>query len=160
MGDADSFARLVRRWHSRLLRHARYFTRDTDAAQDVAQDTWMAIVRGIRTLHDPARFRAWAFHIVANKSRDWVRREQARRRATLQVEAEPPTDAGASSGAIERVRAGLTELEPSQRCILTWYYLEEMSLADIAEALEIPVGTVKSRLFHARNALRARLKEA
>jgi len=159
MGDVEAFARLVRRWHARLLRHARYFTRDTEAAQDVAQDTWMAIVRGIRALHDPAHFRAWAFHIVANKARDWVRREQARRRATRQVEAEPTSDGGTLSGEIERVRAGLTELEPGQRCILTWFYLEEMSLADIAEALEIPVGTVKSRLFHARNALRARLKE-
>ncbi|NIR42695.1 MAG: sigma-70 family RNA polymerase sigma factor, partial [Gemmatimonadetes bacterium] len=61
--------------------------------------------------------------------------------------------------AMQRVRAGLTELNPRQRLILTWFYLEEMSVREIADALSIPVGTVKSRLFHARNALRARLEE-
>ena len=159
LGDAEAFGRLVQRWHSKILRHARYFTRDTEAARDVAQETWMAIVRGIRALDDPARFRAWAFHIVANKARDWIRGEQARRRVIRRVEAEPASDGATERDAIEQIRAGLAELEPSQRCLLTWYYLEEMSLGEIAEALDIPLGTAKSRLFYARNALRARVKE-
>lgn len=121
----------------------------------------MAVLRGLRSLRDPARFRAWALRIVANKARDWVRREQARGRVAGSAQHPPPAAHSTSmTDAISRVRAGLDELEPNQRLVLSWFYLEEMSVREIAEVLALPVGTVKSRLFHARNALRTRLEEA
>jgi RNA polymerase sigma factor (sigma-70 family) len=121
----------------------------------------MAIVRGLRTLHDPAHFRAWALRIVSNKARDWVRREGARRRAARGLEAQlAVAETAPPAGALERARASLAALEPGQRLVLRCFYLEEMSVNEIARALDVPAGTVKSRLFHARNALRARLKEA
>lgn len=160
LGDAEAFGHLVGRWQPRLLRHARCFTRDAEAARDVVQESWVAIVNGLRTLRDPASFRAWALRIVANKARDWVRREGARRRARRRAGAESaPRRAEPPSDSVGRVRAGLQELEPGQRCVLTWHYLEGMTVTEIAEALGIPEGTVKSRLHYARNALRARLKE-
>ena len=61
--------------------------------------------------------------------------------------------------AVARIREGIVRLDGDQRLILTWFYLEEMSVREIADALSIPVGTVKSRLFHARSALRACLEE-
>jgi RNA polymerase sigma-70 factor (ECF subfamily) len=160
MGDSEAFARLAGRWHPRLLRHAYHFTQDTDAARDVTQETWLAVVRGLRSLNDPARFRGWILRIVANKARDWIRREQARRLATRN--AEPPALEDGStpaSDAVRRVRDGLRRLEPDQRFVLTCFYLEEMSVREIADALSIPEGTVKSRLYHARRALKARLEE-
>jgi RNA polymerase sigma-70 factor (ECF subfamily) len=160
MGDSRAFARLARRWHPRLLRHAYHFTQDADAARDVTQETWLAVVRGLRSLSDPARFRAWILRIVANKARDWIRREQARRLATRR--AEPPAvedESTAASDVIRRVRNGLRRLEPDQRLVLTCHYLEEMSVREIADALSIPEGTVKSRLYHARKALRSHLEE-
>jgi len=159
LGNAEAFGCLVRRWQPRLLRQAYCFTRHREAARDVAQESWIAIMAGLRSLREPARFPAWAFRIVANKGRDWVRREQARRRVARRVEVEPARETGPPAGLLARVRQALGELAPEQHGILTWFYLEEMSLAEIAEALEVPVGTVKSRLFYARNALRARLKE-
>ena len=121
----------------------------------------MAIVRGLGSLRDPARFRAWALRIVANKARDWIRREQSRRGATQRAELDPPDHETAHvCDALQRVCAGLDELEPGQRVVLAFFYLEEMTVAEIADALSVPVGTVKSRLFHARNALRDRLEEA
>ncbi len=160
LGDRVAFARLVDRWHARLLRHAYHYTQDGEAARDVAQESWIAVVRGLRSLEDPARFRAWVLRIVANKARDWIRRERARRSATRRAEVVATGDEpNREADAMQRVRAGLTELNPRQRLILTWFYLEEMSVREIADALSIPVGTVKSRLFHARNALRARLEE-
>ena len=120
----------------------------------------MAIVKGLSRLHDPTRFRAWAYRIVANKARDWVRREQTRRRAVADAAvAEPGATSTAATGDVARVREAITRLEPEQRLILSWFYLEDLSLRDIAEALSIPVGTVTSRLFHARAALRASLTE-
>ena len=163
LGDSHAFTWLVRRWHPRLLRHAHHFTRDVEGAHDVAQESWLAVVRGIASLKDPARFRPWVLRIVANKARDWVRREQSRRRLSDRAAADLPVvatlDASDRSDPLQRVRAGLDALEPDQRLVLTWYYLEELSVGEIAQALCIPSGTVKSRLFHARNALRARLEE-
>ena len=160
LGDSVAFTHLVERWHPSLLRYAYHFTQDGEAARDVAQESWMAVVRGLRSLRDPARFRAWALRIVANKARDWVRREQARRVATRHAEVAATNGTSTpANDAIQRVRAGLGELEPNQRLVLTWFYVEEMSVREIADALSVPVGTVKSRLFHARNALRTRLEE-
>ena len=73
-GDGDALEALARAWHPRLLRHAFRLTGQADAAAEVAQEAWMAIVRGLGRLRDPAVFRGWAYRIVANKSRDWVRR--------------------------------------------------------------------------------------
>lgn len=159
-GDAEAFRGLVERWHTRLLGHAFRFTGDAEAARDITQDCWLAIVRGISTLQDPTRFRPWAYRIVANKSRDWVRREQARRRAADVVgAAKRESGAACVRDAVARIREGIARLDGEQRLILTWFYLEEMSVREIADALSIPVGTVKSRLFHARSALRACLEE-
>lgn len=170
LGDSRAFARLVRRWHPRLVRHAYGFTRDMDAARDVAQESWIGVMRGLRSLRDPARFRAWAFGIVANKARDWVRREQARRARedvgaaagidsdALATAASP--DLGPREAGVRRIRAGFARLEPGQRTLLTRFYLDEMSVRELAESLDVPVGTIKSRLFYARNALRAALEDS
>ena len=167
LGDSSAFARLVERWHPSLVRYAYHFTRDGEAARDVVQESWMVVVRSLRSLRDPARFRAWALRIVANKSRDWVRREQARGRAVRSAGVAAPGDeptapndeATSADDRVQRVRAGLDELKANQRLVLSWFYFERMSVREIAEALSVPVGTVKSRLFHARNALRTRLEE-
>lgn len=151
---------LARRWHPRLLRDATYLTGDAEAARDVAQEAWIGIARGVRRLQDPARFRSWAHRIVVHKSRDWIRRERAKRHAVQRAadQAEQPA-AEQPRDDIARLRAALAELPADQRTVLSWFYLEEMSVREIAAALSIPAGTVKSRLYHARNALRSCLKE-
>ncbi len=161
LGDAGAFTRLVRRWHPKLLRHAHRLTQDPDAARDVTQESWVAVVRSLATLRDPARFRGWVLRIVANKSRDWIRREQARRLAATRAAAPARVDSGPRSepDAVQSVRSGLLRLAPNQRLVLTWFYLEDMSIREIARTLSIPEGTVKSRLHHARNALRSLLEE-
>jgi RNA polymerase sigma-70 factor (ECF subfamily) len=158
LGNAEAFRALVRRWHGAMVRRAQSFTNDREGALDVVQESWMGIVRGLAGLRDPASFPAWAMSIVANKSRDWVRREQSRRglaaAAGLDGQPEIPPDSG-----LERVRDGLAALEPDQREMLRRHYLESRSVAEIAAELGIPEGTVKSRLHTARNQLRLRLEE-
>jgi RNA polymerase sigma-70 factor (ECF subfamily) len=169
-GDPEAFRRLVERWQPRFLSHAFRYTRNADAARDVAQESWLAIIKGISGLDDAARFRAWAYRIVANKARDWVRSERSRRRADAgaatpegaALDGPPPHGVVGPIGSkrdAARIRECVARLEPEQRLVVTWFYLEDMSLRDIAEALSIPMGTVKSRLFHARAALRASLME-
>lgn len=155
LGDSHAFSRLVRRWHPRLVRRAYGLTKDRDAARDIAQESWVAIMRGLRSLRDPAAFSPWALRIVANKSRAWIRREQARRRALEGAGAEPPSAPSTpAADTIIMVREGLTRLKPAQREILRLFYFDAMSIREIADALDIPNGTVKSRLYHARVALR------
>lgn len=161
-GDAASLDSLAMRWHPKLVRHAVYLTGDSDAGSDVAQEAWVAIVRGLRRLKDPARFRAWAYRIVTRKSSDWLRSRVRRRRLNDRAGREPqptaiePEDSG---GDVDRMRRLLSELPPDRRALLSMYYTEGMTVGEISEALSIPRGTVKSRLFHARNRLRVSLEE-
>jgi RNA polymerase sigma-70 factor (ECF subfamily) len=159
LGNAEAFTALVHRWQGRLVRRAQDLTNDREAALDVVQESWLGIVRGLPRLRDPGRFQAWAMSIVANKARDWIRREGLRRGMAADIhdemKDEEPTDRD-----FGRVREGLAGLEPNQRALLRRYYLEGRSVAEIATELEIPQGTVKSRLFTARDQLRLRLEEA
>ncbi|MCP3960875.1 MAG: RNA polymerase sigma factor [bacterium] len=158
-GDTAALETLARAWHPSMLRHAFRLTGERDAAAEIAQDAWLAIVRGLGRLNDPAVFRGWAYRIVANKSRDWIRRRQARRRLTDRVEREPrpaaADDTDDREAAIRRLRAALETLPDDRRALLSMHYLEGMGVREIALALSIPPGTVKSRLFHARRQLKA-----
>ena len=162
-GDVAAWRQLVGLWQERLYFHARRLTGENEAARDVAQESWLAMVRGIKKLDDPARFRAWAFRIVSNKAADWTRR-QVRRRKMLEVardeaareELQPP-----SSGTdhVDYVRAAIARLSADQRSLISMFYQDGLELSEIASILKIPVGTVKSRLYSARQELKPLLKE-
>ncbi len=161
-GDVASLDTLARRWHPKLLRHATRLTGEAEAGADVAQEAWVAIVRGLRRLQDPARFRAWAYRIVTRKSSDWIRSRVRRRRRDDRAAAEaapaavPPSNPSAEVGWL---RQAIAELAADRQVLLAMFYVEGMTVPEISEALSIPRGTVKSRLFHTRNALKARLEE-
>jgi RNA polymerase sigma factor (sigma-70 family) len=155
--DREALGTLVDRWQPRLLRHALRLTGDAEAADEVLQEAWLAIVRGLRGLDDPARFPAWAYRIVGNKSADWVRRAMRHRGATRPLDEEPAAPDPPSTGPepeIAALRRALGQLEPQRRAILSMFYLDGMSVRQIAESFGLPVGTVKSRLHHARNHLK------
>ena len=164
-GESDALNELVSRWHGRLLVHAYRLTGCREDAADVLQDAWLAIVRGIRRLDDPARFRSWAYRIVTYKSADRVRRAARQRRVArasaervpVQDSPEDPVDHADEIGAL---RAALRALPGDRRAILTMHHLESMPLSEIAVALGIPEGTVKSRLHHARVRLKTTLEQA
>jgi RNA polymerase sigma-70 factor (ECF subfamily) len=159
LGNSEALTALVRRWHGRLVVRAQELTNDREAALDVVQESWLGIVRGLPRLRDPGRFRPWAMSIVANKARDWIRRERRRRGVAAAVHRDMGQEERAPDHDLERVRDGLAGLEPGQRALLRRYYLEGRSVAEIASDLAIPEGTVKSRLSNARNQLRLRLEE-
>lgn len=165
-GDGEAMTELIRRWDPRLNSLAWRLTGGREAAHDLVQDTWIAVVRGIRRLDDPARFRSWACRIVANKCADWTRRRVVRRRydddaRDAAQEGFQAAGAGASSGGeADALRAALVELPQTQAAILALHYLEGMGIAEIADVLSIPQGTVKSRLDQARNRLRAVFERA
>ena len=162
-GESDALEELIARWRGRLHAHAWSLTRDAEAAADASQEAWMAIARDVRRLSDPSHFGPWAYRIVTHKCSDWIRGRQRRRR--LVQGAAERGHAAASAASIDdsaddaaRLRVGLDALEPESRAILSMHYLGEMNVNQIATALDIPSGTVKSRLFHAREQLKATME--
>ena len=155
-GDSKAFEELVVRWQPRLWRYARQLTGDHDAAWDTIQNAWMAIIGTIEKLEDQARFRQWAYRIVSHKCADWSRR-QKRERHLSQKHAEQVFQSlnhPDVQDETDPVHRALAQLPGDVRALMTLRYLEDFSIAEIADILSIPRGTVKSRLWHARNRLK------
>jgi len=155
-GSRAAMEKLVSRWQERLWRYALRLTGDREAAWDVTQESWLAIVRGIARLNDPARFASWAYRIVTNKANDWIGRSI--RTPRLAAGFDPQTgrshEPQAALDAAD-LQSLLPRLSNAARIVLTLHYLEGLGLAEVARVLRVPHGTVKSRLHAARNELRA-----
>jgi RNA polymerase sigma-70 factor (ECF subfamily) len=160
-GDRQALATLVARWHERLWRHARRLLGDSDAAWDAVQDAWVAIAAGLRKLADPRRFAPWAYRILTHKCTDALRGRMRRRRlidaAAALPRDGPPADPGPDHEVRDRLRRAMRALPRDQFITLTLHYVDGFAVAEIAQILEIPDGTVKSRLHHAREQLKRRL---
>lgn len=160
-GDADAFAELVERHGPAARRLALAVLRDPADADDAAQEGFLAAWRFLDR-YDPSRaFRPWLMRIVLNAARDLRRRRAAR-------EADPlPSDAVAASESPERaaergllrdrLARALARLPERQRIAVVMFDAEGYSHAEIAALLDVPEGTVRSDVFHARRALRAAL---
>ena len=162
-GDRAAWERLVVRWQPRLLRHAWRLTGHADRAADRVQDAWIDIWKGLRKLDDVVAFPAWAFRIVTRRCARAIRGRQVER--TRLVDAELDTvmageqdEAGERASELAIVRAEMQGLPAPQRAALSLFYLEDLSVAEIAVALDVPPGTVKTRLMYARRKIRARLE--
>jgi RNA polymerase sigma-70 factor (ECF subfamily) len=163
-GDGDALKALIVRWQPKLVGLAWRLTAQREAAQDIVQDSWMAIVRGLKRLDDPARFRTWAYRIVKNKCMDWMRRRAVERKASKELQdaallqsAETEGDSQ-SDRDIRLLRHAMSQLPQEQRAMLSLHYLDGMSVKEIGRVLDVPAGTVKSRLYHARNRLKQELE--
>ncbi|WP_375202185.1 RNA polymerase sigma factor [Hyphococcus sp.] len=162
-GDRAAFARLAERWQPKLLAHAYRLLGDGEAARDAVQEAWADIVRGLSRLDDARAFPAWAYRIVTRRAADIIRKRQRDRKlsaayssetkSALQYEA--PVEAIADAGPL---RAAMVTLPAEQRAAIALFYTEDFSVAEIAAALNVPAGTVKTRLMHARRKLRAALE--
>ncbi len=161
-GERAAFEALGRRFEKRLLAHAWRLTGDVELARDVAQDAWADITRRIRSLDDTAAFHAWAFRIVTRRAADAIRRNRRKRAGLAAFAAEPREDGEASesmdaAATAPSLAAALAGLPAEQRAAIALFYLEDMSVAEIAAALDVPAGTVKTRLMAARDKLRIAL---
>ena len=159
-GDRRAFGALVGRWNGKLTAHAWRLTGDPEMARDAAQEAWLEIVRGLHWLADERAFPAWAYRIVSRRCARQIAGAVGRRRLAEQAAAEPGPDAPEPVAGIEagRLHAAIAGLPASQRSAIALFYLEEMSVAEVAVALDVPLGTVKTRLLHARRKLREALE--
>lgn len=149
-----AFGQIVRLWDRPLRAFIWRQVGSQRQSDDLQQEIWLAITRGLARLDDPARFAPWAYRIARNKCIDAIRRSERHRKLFSDVSeqnADPvAAHEDAPSDPAGQVRALLEQLPDDQRQLLTMHYLDEFSVRDMALVLGIPEGTVKSRLFHAR----------
>lgn len=162
-GDRAALSRLVIHRGPRLLAHARRLADDAEAARDILQDAWAEILRSLPRLADEAAFLPWALRIVTRRAARAVRGRIRQRRlaaglTAAQVTAPAAVDPVPASDGAALARA-VARLPPDQQAVIALFYAEEMPVAEVALALDIPPGTVKTRLHHARARLRGYLEE-
>jgi RNA polymerase sigma factor (sigma-70 family) len=159
LGERAAFDALIARWHPALWRYAMRLTGDADIAGDVVQDVWLRVVRGLPRLRDAGKFRAWLFGIGRRVLMDRLRmRYSTPAFEDVDLMEIPEVDADDDHAEdLSLLEAELERLPMLERDVLVLFYLNELSLIDIAEIAAIPVGTVKSRLFRARRMLKTQL---
>jgi RNA polymerase sigma factor (sigma-70 family) len=159
MGERQALDALVARWHLPLWKYARRLTGSDDAAADAVQEVWLRVLRGLPTLREPARLRPWVFGIARRVLMDRLRVQySAPSIADMDVEElGAHVDADGAPGDLDELKSELESMPVVERDVLVLFYLDELSLAELADVLAIPIGTAKSRLFRARRMLRTRL---
>jgi RNA polymerase sigma-70 factor (ECF subfamily) len=149
-----------------LYNFARWLTQDRAEAEDLVQETYAKALRGFSSFQAGTNFRAWMFRILRNTFlstktglRTTVPLEQDDESANMAGDSATPESLLVAQADRERVQAGLAELPMHLREVLLLCEVEEMSYQEIAQTLAVPIGTVMSRLFRARKALRSLLQD-
>jgi RNA polymerase sigma-70 factor (ECF subfamily) len=149
-GNAAALEKLICLWQKKLWQYVFRLTADVHASWDITQQCWLEIIKGLKKLNDPKNFKAWAYRIATNRSIDWLKnrnRNQHINVESIEVVCEQKDDDLQVEELVER-------LKRDSRVILNLYYFEQLSIPEISIALSIPQGTVKSRLFTAREELK------
>lgn len=155
-GDCDAFVQLMNRYNKPLLYYLRRFVPEGDCL-DLHQEVWIDAFRGLPSLQIPEAFRVWVYQIARHKVARFIRNEVSEKSAVESLGEEQEQSPSAhpfDAQEAEAVHQGLQLLPPHQREILVLHYLRDLSTDELAVVLDCPRGTIKSRLYHARIALR------
>ncbi|MXP47624.1 sigma-70 family RNA polymerase sigma factor [Altererythrobacter luteolus] len=160
LGERAAMEQLARRWHPKLVAHAWRLTGEREMAREAAQNAWREILRGIRGLQDDRAFAAWAYRIVSRSCAREIGSAVRERDLKAAVAAEPHDLCAAPDepAQTEPLRQAIRQLPAGERAAIALYHFEDMRVAEVAVALAIPAGTVKTRLMNARRKLRAILE--
>jgi RNA polymerase sigma-70 factor, ECF subfamily len=159
---AVDFAALVVAHHAALYRYAYRLCGCTAEADDLTQQTFLVAQRKLHQLREADRAAAWLFAVLRSCFLKSLRRQRPANAATLNLEVEQfagPTPA-VDEVDRERLAAAMAELPDEFRLVVVMFYFEELSYQEIAEQLEIPIGTVMSRLSRGKGHLRRRLTDS
>jgi RNA polymerase sigma-70 factor, ECF subfamily len=155
-GDHDAFAQLVRSTVGRLDTAARLILRDPDLARDAVQDALILAWRDLPTLRDPAKFDAWLYRLTTRSCLQQARRRRRRIEVEIQPLHSPSTPDPAVAVADRAMVDGvMRRLDERGRSIVVLHYFLGLPLTEVAVALDMPVGTVKSSLHRALGDMRA-----
>ena len=171
-GETDAFSLLVRRWERPIYGLSlRMLGRDEDA-RDVCQETFLAAFRNLRKFRGEAKFSSWLYRIALNACHSRLRKQGGAIEQSIDEEDESGRKIELADGAAEAmpdrlhrdqraatVRRALHALPPEMRQVIIMKEYEELTFAEISEVLQIPVSTVKSRLYTGLSQMRARLEK-
>jgi RNA polymerase sigma factor (sigma-70 family) len=159
-GDTKAFEALAREAGGRLVGVAFRILRDLPAAEDAVQQTLVTAWRELPGLRDPERFEAWLYRILVRACAAEARRSGRWRADVRDVSPDAPVDTNEFRRVADRdeLERGFRRLTSDQRAVIVLRYWRDLRQEEIAETLDIPLGTVKSRLHHATAALRAALE--
>jgi RNA polymerase sigma-70 factor (ECF subfamily) len=159
-GDEAAFAALMQQYGDGLLRYLRGLVGDD--AEDVWQETWLAVYRNLSGLAEPAAFPVWLLRSARHRALNWLRRHRRERELLVDVPLDAvsatPDTGEALSEAFDgidaaRLDAAMREMPPPQREALILRFRDDLSYAQIAQITAVPVGTVRARLHYAKKRL-------
>jgi len=156
-GDTDAFARLHAKYRESLRGYVARLV-SSDEVEDVVQEVWVTVYRRVSHLTNPGAFRQWVYRIARSKALDALRRER-RRSARLSAAAleASTTEEGRTmaDGAEHGVEPAMAQLSREHREVLQLRYFEDLPYSEIAAVVGCSIGTIRSRLHHAKSALRS-----
>ena len=166
-GDAEAFDTLFDRYYVPVYHFARTMLDNAGAAEEVLQETFLAVTRAARRYEPRGRFRTWLMRIVRNRCLNRLESERARRRVVEEsgLIVEPasagpsPTDCAERNEQMRRVREALAALPDRQREALVLYAFEQMTYREISDVLGMPMNTVKTLIHRARGGIAAAIEE-
>jgi len=161
-GDPAAFEAVFVQYQPRLRFYIRRLASSLDHTEDLLQDIWLKVIRKVKGLRDPRAFTAWLYRIARNEVISRYRMHEPSSGLSEEIlesyAADSEPDFSKEDAAT--VHQGLDRLKAPQREVLTLFFLEQMSYKDIAQVLDINLGTVRSRLYHAKQSLRRELEKS
>jgi len=168
-GDAEAFGEIVRRWERRIFALAYGMLGREEDARDATQETFIAAFRNLRNFRGEAKVSSWLHRIAVNQCITRQRRAKVRSESALEDEQEKNAGSFAASLSLspasltegaqvtEAVRKAVNSLPPELRQIVVMKEFEDLTFREISDALDIPLSTVKSRLYTALKQLQMKL---
>ncbi len=161
-GDGEAFGALVTRYERAVYHFAYRMLHDTSEAEDAAQEAFLRAYRSLRTFKTGAKFSTWIFAIVYHTSCDRLERRKRFRYDEMPDHADSalgPQAIAERNDEAERLRTAIAALPDKYRAVITLYHLQDKQYDEIAEVLGLPLGTVKTHLFRAKEQLRRVMSE-
>ncbi len=154
------FADIVRQHQAMVYSIGWHFLRDRSVAEDLAQDVFLSLHRNLAVIESPAHLTNWLRQAMTRRCIDWSRRSAQKSRVSLEAVKEPSAPARHGDPFVTgQVGRAMAKLPDRSRMMVVLRYQEDLDPTEIAEMLEVPVGTVKSTLHRALGVMRARLEK-
>jgi RNA polymerase sigma-70 factor (ECF subfamily) len=168
-GDRNAFDALIRKYEARAYQYAYRLTSNTDEASDIVADAFVRVYNALKNFRGQSSFGTWLYRILTNCYLDQRKKERSRRHESLEAtmnleggevqrqfedESDGPDVLLERTAREEAVQGALAKMPEYQQAMLVMYHVEMLTYEEISDALDLPIGTVKSRLNRARLALR------
>ena len=159
IGDTNALAELIERYEGPLRYFISRLMGDTEMSEDLFQETWLTVIKRLHGLKNADAFSTWLYRIARNNVYQQLRREK--RLSKLDSNAVAANDVGDDAFSVEdaaKVHRCLRELIPEYKEVLMLRFLEQMSYRQISQVVNCSLGTVKSRIYYAKLALKEKME--